>query len=213
MLMSIKITIVATVVVVVVSLFARKRYSITEIDNFLTPDECDHIVRMSMGNLVQSQVYDPNNNLTDYSSRISEQCWLSDSDHPAVAKFSQLAREITNTHGKYQEQLQVVKYGPGGFFKPHYDACEVGRMGDQYCEKMDKSNGPRLVTVLVYLSDNFTGGETRFPYLKRSVKPVKGKAVIFYNIDSNKQVIDESMHGGDPVTSGTKWVANKWIHF
>lgn len=209
------VLILLVIIVVIVSFVGSGGgYSITEIPNFLTPEECDQLVALSEGNLIESRVYDPTEvKSLDYSSRKSEQCWLTDSRHPTVAKFSKLATMFTNTHGKYQEPLQVVKYDPGGFFKPHYDACETGRLGDEYCEKMDKANGPRLVTVLVYLSDEFTGGETHFPYLKRSVIPQKGKAVVFYNIDSNKQVIDESMHGGNPVTSGTKWVANKWIHY
>jgi len=202
-----------TVVVLLIILTRQEYYQITEIPNFLTPDECDQIIKLSQHRLITSKVYNPGDNKTDYSSRVSEQCWLSDAEHSVVDKFSKRARKLTGTGNRYQEQLQVVKYNPGGFFKPHYDACETGRLGDEWCEKMDKPNGPRLVTVLVYLSDDFTGGETYFPYLKRSVKPQKGKAVIFYNIDSKKQVIDESMHGGNPVTSGTKWIANKWIHF
>lgn len=42
----------------------------------------------------------------------------------------------------------------------------------------------RQYTVLVYLNDDFIGGATEFPNLKRVVKPQKGKAVLFTNLIS-----------------------------
>ena len=77
---------------------------------------------------------------------------------------------------------------------------------------MNQNNGPRYLTFLIYLNDNFEGGETIFPNINKKIKPEKGKAVIFKNIDENENIIKQSLHGGEPVRSGQKWIINKWIH-
>lgn len=181
-------------------------YNIQEIPNFLTPEECNKIIELSNGKLSPSKVYSQNEDLLSNDSRISQQCWLTD-DNPIIKSISERVKQVTNTVGT-QEQLQVVNYPKGGFFSPHYDACEGN---DSYCTRMNGSDGPRLLTVLFYLNDDFDGGETVFPKINKSVKPEKGKAVIFRNVDENGVIITQALHGGEPIKSGEKWIANKWI--
>jgi prolyl 4-hydroxylase len=181
-------------------------YDIKEVPHFLTPEECNKIIELSNGKLFPSRVYSQNEDLLSNDSRISQQCWLTD-DNPLIKDISDRVKTYTNTHGT-QEQLQVVNYPVGGFFSPHYDACEGN---ESYCSRMNGSDGPRLLTVLLYLNDNFDGGETVFPKINKSVKPEKGKAVIFQNVDENGVIIKQALHGGEPIKSGEKWIANKWI--
>jgi prolyl 4-hydroxylase len=181
-------------------------YDIIEIQNFLTNEECDKIIELSKGNMFSSKVYSQNEDLYDNKTRISQQCWLNDNDL-FIKDISDKVKSYTNTHNNYLEELQVVNYKPGGFFTPHYDAC-VGN--NSYCERMN-DKGPRYLTVLFYLNDNFEGGETIFPKINKLVKPEKGKAIIFQNVDNNGVIITQALHGGEPVKNGEKWVANKWI--
>ena len=181
-------------------------YDIIEIQNFLTNEECDKIIELSKGNMFSSKVYSQNGDLYDNKSRISQQCWLNDNDS-FIKDITDKVKSYTNTHNNYFEELQVVNYQPGGFFTPHYDAC-VGNKSN--CERMNKE-GPRYLTVLFYLNDNFEGGETIFPKINKLVKPEKGKAVIFQNVDNNGVIITQALHGGEPVKNGEKWIANKWI--
>jgi prolyl 4-hydroxylase len=181
-------------------------YDIIEIQNFLTNEECDKIIELSKGNMFSSKVYSQNEDLYDNKTRISQQCWLNDNDS-FIKDISDKVKSYTNTHNNYLEELQVVNYQPGGFFTPHYDAC-VGN--NSYCERMN-DKGPRYLTVLFYLNDNFEGGETIFPKINKLVKPEKGKAIIFQNVDNNGVIITQALHGGEPVKNGEKWVANKWI--
>ena len=76
------------------------------------------------------------------------------------------------------------------------------------------SSGPRILTFFLYLSDVEEGGETNFPRLNLSVKPRKGKAVLWpsvLNEDPTKQDT-RTDHGSLPVIKGTKYAANSWIH-
>ena len=183
-------------------------YNIEEIDNFLTDEECEKIIEMTKGKLTPSHVYTDVKDLNITENRKSEQCWFDD-NIPFIKRISDKIKEYTKMSDNYYEQLQVVNYGPGGFFVPHYDACD----GDEkYCKRMNKDKGPRYITFLVYLNDNFEGGETIFPVINKLVKPKKGKAVIFKNVDINGNIINQSLHGGEPVRLGQKWIINKWIH-
>jgi hypothetical protein len=71
----------------------------------------------------------------------------------------------------------------------------------------------RYLTFLIYLNDDFIGGGTHFPTLKYTTRPKRGLAVLFQNTDSTGNVLPDSLHGGDPVKEGEKWICNKWIHY
>lgn len=184
----------------------KEDYDVIEIPNFLTYEECDKIIELSKGNMGSSKVYSQHEDVVNNKTRISEQCWLNDND-PFIKTISDKVKSYTNTHTHYFEDLQVVNYKPGGFFTPHYDAC-VGNKAE--CERLNK-NGPRYLTFLFYLNDTLEGGETIFPKINKLVKPEKGKVVIFQNVDNNGAIITQSLHGGEPVKYGEKWIANKWI--
>lgn len=187
---------------------SMKNYDIKEIPNFLSNEECDLIIELSKSNLTPSKLYNQGADIYDINSRSSDQAWIYDRDNVTIDKISKRISDYTKTHGKHQEALQVVKYNKGGFFKPHYDACEGSY---EYCKEMIGNYGNRLCTLLIYLNDDYEGGATVFPNINKSVKPEKGKAILFYNADKNGDVIHESLHGGEPVKNGVKWIANKWI--
>lgn len=182
---------------------------LTEYPNFLTNEECDHIIEISKQSLHQSMVYSQSDDLYKQESRVSKQTWLRDTDDPVVNKIAERTSQIINLPATYAESLQVVKYDQGGFFIPHYDACQGT---EEFCERMNGKGGPRYATFIIYLNDDFEGGETVFPRLDYSVKPERGKCVLFYSTLKDGNIIQESFHGGNPVKSGTKWICNKWYH-
>lgn len=80
--------------------------------------------------------------------------------------------------------------------------------------KRDNSaRGMRLATFMLYLADVDKGGNTAFPNLGISVHPSKGDAIFWHNLDMQDFAGNPAtLHGACPVVSGSKWVANKWIH-
>ena len=80
------------------------------------------------------------------------------------------------------------------------------------------------------MSEVEQGGATAFPYLQIAVKPQKGSAVFWYNLNDSGEREFLTRHAGCPVIVGNKWgnylihlnnfqyknrilaVANKWIH-
>lgn len=82
---------------------------------------------------------------------------------------------------------QLVRYRPGGKFAPHRDADAVFTN--------------RCLTILSYLSEDFTGGETYFPAFNDRVQPKIGKTIVF---------LSEHLHAGLPVIAGEKYILATW---
>jgi len=182
-------------------------YNVEEVDDFLTLEECDKIIELCDGKLKESKIYSGEGDIYDKSKRDSEQCWLED-DNIMIRKIRDKVRMYTNTVENYQEMLQVVRYKIGGFISCHYDACD----GDEeYCKRLNGEYGERYITVLFYLNDDFEGGRTIFPYIKRYIKAKKGKCVIFKNVNKDGNIIRQSLHESSEVISGEKWIGTIWI--
>jgi len=205
------VLVIISIVACIVKSFKTKSsesVNIKEYPNFLSDEECDMIIALSKDNLIDSTVYTEKENIINDSHRKSKQAWLYDNQNALIKSISEKVAKLTNMPIENQEPLQVVKYESGGFFNPHYDACD----GDaNFCKRLNGSSGARRITLLIYLNDEFTGGETIFPNVPYTAKPKKGKAVMFTGTNDKDQLIEESYHGGNPVKSGVKWICNKWI--
>lgn len=174
------------------------------LNNLLTPEQCQEIINYSRDKLIESKVVGGLNPAV----RNSKQYWLS-KHHPLIKPlYERVSREF-NIPFENAEDLQVVRYEPGQFYKAHHDACcdNVDK-----CQSFTKTGGQRQLTVLVYLNDDFEGGYTDFPNLGFKAKADPGDAIVFYPLakDSNR-CHPLALHGGLPVTRGEKWIANLWF--
>jgi prolyl 4-hydroxylase len=154
---------------------ADSEYAIEEIPNFLSQEECNRMIELSVNNLSQSKLF-KEGDVEDLDVRKSKQAWLTDQDDSMLAIISKRIAQRTNTNITDQESYQVVKYDKDGFYKPHYDACNLKVCDD--CERMNLGKGPRYLTVLMYLNDDFEGGGTFFPELNQTVNLYSGRIVI-----------------------------------
>lgn len=188
----------------------RGDYTVEEIPNFLSKEECERIIAISQSKLSKSLVFATDKDEEDTTVRTSKQAWLKDSDDALINDISNRIAERTQTTIAQQESMQVVKYDENGFYKPHFDACDQATRTD--CERMNMGQGHRIITFIMYLNDTFEGGETLFPNIDYKIVPEIGKAAIFHNVDEKGNILDKAMHGGLNVKNGEKWIANKWIH-
>ncbi|NWI64684.1 P4HA3 hydroxylase, partial [Todus mexicanus] len=141
--------------------------------------------------------------------RISKSAWLKDTADPVVRALEQRIAAITglDLRPPYAEYLQVVNYGLGGHYEPHFDHA-TSRKSPLYRMK----SGNRIATVMIYLSAVEAGGSTAFIYANFSVPVVKNAALFWWNLRRNGDGDEDTLHAGCPVLAGDKWVANKWIH-
>ena len=57
--------------------------------------------------------------------RISKSAWLKEEEHPVVAAVAQRVEDMTKLSVATAEELQVVNYGIGGHYEPHFDFARV----------------------------------------------------------------------------------------
>ncbi|ODN03007.1 Prolyl 4-hydroxylase subunit alpha-2 [Orchesella cincta] len=145
--------------------------------------------------------------------RTSANAWIEDAD---ISKFTYLNERIAritglNTTGYFSSEIvQIAAYNPGNHYTPHSDAI----FEDEIIKRLPESElqrGDRIMTFMLYLSHVEKGGGTGFPTLKTVIHPVKGSAVMWFNLNPDGTVNYNVLHGGCPVLYGTKWIANKWI--
>uniref|UniRef100_A0A8C4VSR4 Prolyl 4-hydroxylase subunit alpha 3 n=1 Tax=Gopherus evgoodei TaxID=1825980 RepID=A0A8C4VSR4_9SAUR len=127
--------------------------------------------------------------------RISKSAWLKDTVDPVIVSLDQRIAALTglDIRPPYAEYLQVVNYGIGGHYEPHFDHATVSNKA--------------LSTALVFqLSSVDAGGSTAFIYANLSVPVVKVSGTLFWwNLHRNGAGNGDTLHAGCPVLAGDKW--------
>jgi len=121
-------------------------------------------------------------------------------------EYSPIFGTATGLNMATAEGLQLNNYGLGGQYEFHHDYGLPG------ATMPNGHHGNRIATALLYMSDVEAGGETVFTEIGLSVPPEKGSILFWYNLHRNGSVFKNTKHASCPVLSGSKWVANKWIH-
>ena len=106
------------------------------------------------------------------------------------------------------EPVTVLHYAPGERFLPHYDFLDPDARG--MAAEIARS-GQRVATFLLYLNDDYDGGETAFPRLGLSHRGGAGEGLYFSNLGRDRQPDRRTLHAGLAPTGGEKWVLSQWI--
>jgi len=180
------------------------------IENFLSHSECDHIIVAAHAQLSRSTVVDSKSSAGVIDDvRTSRGMFFPQfPQDPILQRIEKRIAKLTKIPIENGEGLQVLHYGVGGEYKPHYDFFDSKTQGG--AAHLSRG-GQRIATLIMYLRNTEEGGETIFPYPNIRVKPTKGNAILFYNCLPNGQEDGLSLHGGAPVIRGEKWIATKWL--
>ena len=127
----------------------------------------------------------------------------------------------------HAENMQVLRYSVGDHYHYHLDNGGSSAIAG------------RVLTALVYLNDDFGGGETNWPMAGTDVgglnvrhvyrvrehfancqvaqgltlQPRRGSVALFYSLQPNSDEKDwMAWHASCDVTNGVKWAANFWWH-
>ncbi|KAH9562149.1 hypothetical protein CY35_05G057200 [Sphagnum magellanicum] len=187
--------------------------------NFLSADECDHLINLARPKLAKSTVVDTNTGKGIESKvRTSTGMFLTfvDRKHKVIEAIETRISVYAMVPVENGELLQVLRYEPGQYYKAHHD---------YFADEFNlKRGGQRVATMLMYLSDGVEGGETFFPSvgdkecscggeMKRGicVKPKRGDAILFWSVKLDGSKDPLSLHGGCKVLAGEKWSSTKWM--
>ncbi|KAK2392687.1 putative prolyl 4-hydroxylase 3 [Trifolium repens] len=192
--------------------------------NFLSKEECEYMINLAKPFMAKSSVVDSKTGKsTESRVRTSSGMFLKRGQDKIIQNIERRIADFTFIPVANGEGLQVLHYGVGEKYEPHYD---------YFLDAFNtKNGGQRVATVLMYLSDVEEGGETVFPAAKAnfssvpwwndlsecarkglSVKPKMGDALLFWSMRPDATLDASSLHGGCPVIRGNKWSSTKWLH-
>lgn len=106
------------------------------------------------------------------------------------------------------EVPQVMHYKVGQEFRTHHDYLDPQAPGPA---ADIARRGQRMGTFLIFLNEDFDGGETEFPKAGISYRGRTGDALFFANITPDGRPDPMSVHAGRPPTRGEKWIFSQWI--
>ena len=106
------------------------------------------------------------------------------------------------------EWTQVLHYAVGQSFDWHVDWLDPALPG--YAADLAR-RGQRIATCLVFLNDDFEGGETAFEAGDLRHRGRKGDALLWANTLPDGSIDRRTRHAGLPPASGEKWVLSQWL--
>ena len=173
---------------------------ILTIDDFLSKTICDALVLKTEDlNYKKAPItIDGSKGIFEMNSEIRNNTRvIVDEDFLAFSLFQQIKKYLPSTYKniwqltKLNPRFRYYRYGVDQKFSPHID----GKYRESnICESK--------LTLLVYLSEDFTGGETTFfgkdeTDLRFKITPKIGQVLVFDH---------HQLHAGETVTSGIKYV-------
>ncbi len=178
-------------------------------ERLLDPELCQHIIQItecyqleparieigSVANLIRS----------------NDLLFLGNEHNSLLASTNQLLLEKINIVQQYldrdygvkftnTETCSILRYQPGQFYQRHIDNF---LLSDRF-EEVARNVPIRDVSVVGYLNENFTGGETFFDRQNLKVKPQQGSAIVFPSDYTHP-------HQSLPVITGQKYVFTSWL--
>jgi predicted 2-oxoglutarate/Fe(II)-dependent dioxygenase YbiX len=100
------------------------------------------------------------------------------------------------------EMPQLLVYEPGGHYKAHFDAVAKWKCPDGNI--IWKKSIDRDISTVLFLNDEFEGGDFVFPELKIRVRPEPGLLIAFPSSQ-------HYLHKVEPVISGTRIAMVNWM--
>jgi hypothetical protein len=179
-------------------------------ENFITPPVCEWIIARARDRLTRARVYDA----------AAGQDIVSSTRTNSVANFTLAQVELLDLllqakmsvscrqPMRNMEAPSILHYAVGELNADHYDFVDPAMPG--YAQELAR-NGQRVVTFLVYLNDDYEGGETTFPRLGFDHKARRGDGLFFVNALPDMQPDLRMLHAGQPPTRGEKWIVSQFI--
>lgn len=143
--------------------------------------------------------------IVDKTMRDTQHVEMGDIAPKIIDLFRNAVKEIINPFYGIEisesEYPQILSYGIGGHYKPHIDGESLWQTPEG--ELMWKKSIDRDLSIVMYLNDDYEGGDFIFPDLKVRVRPEPGMMICFPSNHHYK-------HGVEPVTKGQRYSIVCW---
>lgn len=127
-----------------------------------------------------------NSGTNDYFKNLNSEC------RDLVYNISKYYKKDFNIKDEIidEENYSLLRYNPEQYYREHYDGPTASA---------------RSISVLIYLNDDYEGGEIEFINFNEKLKPKAGTVILFPSNYAYR-------HIAHPVVSGTKYVITTFLH-
>ncbi|HEY3644845.1 MAG TPA: 2OG-Fe(II) oxygenase [Gammaproteobacteria bacterium] len=187
-----------------------ERPQVFTVDEFVSPGECAHLMTLADRNfrpaktLTMDRLAQEHRHFT--GSMAALQLDLCD------ALVRNVERRVGTAFGlpaSHVEPLSVLRYQDGHRYAPHVDYFDAARLQENL-SKGDRA-GQRVASFLVYLRPAEAGGETHYLKLGKKVQGRERMALCHLNCLPSGEPDPDTLHTGEPVTRGEKWLARTTV--
>ena len=176
----------------------------------LAPHICRWIIEKARGRLQPALVYDAlSRQTTTHETRTNTSAVfnLLDTDLVCVLVQTRMAGCL-GLPFRHLEAMTVLHYDVGEQITEHFDFVDPNVPN---YEQQLRERGQRVVTFLVYLNDDYAGGETEFPRLDVRNKGRTGEGLFFVNAFADGSPDVRTLHAGRAPVSGEKWIVSQFV--
>jgi prolyl 4-hydroxylase len=188
-------------------LMAMSNPRVVVFGDLLSAEECAELIALAETRLARSETVATRTGESEVNeARTSDGMFFQPAEFPVCARLEERIAALLDWPLENGEGLQILRYGPGTQYQPHYDYFDPAEAGTP---TILKRGGQRVASIVCYLNTPEAGGATVFPDAGLEVAPVRGNAV-FFSYD-RPHPATRTLHGGAEVSAGEKWVATKWM--
>ena len=168
-------------------------------ENFISPDECQRFIDLSLANKGKEMPYGDETRggdtyLTTVEWKDHTAVYLGGDvdptipslDDEVITRVNSICKSFDSTGNL--DYVGVIRWPVGTFMKPHFDDNNV--------------HNPDIFAAMLYLNNNFSGGYTCFEDFE--VKPEPGKLIIFSN--------SQYLHYVSKVEGDERFVLSFWYN-
>lgn len=178
--------------------------------DLLTPAVCNWVIDRARPRLARALVYEAVNKLTtEHPTRTNTAAIfnLLDSDFVSILVQTRMAACL-GMPLRHFEPMTVLHYAPDEQITEHFDFVDPNV--PDYEQEIARQ-GQRVVTFLIYLNDDYAGGQTVFPRVGLSHKGRCGEGLFFVNALPDGSSDLRTLHAGRPPGRGEKWIVSQFV--
>ena len=179
-------------------------------DDFVSDDVCRWLIGRAEGRLSRALVYEAlRKEITTHPTRTNTAASFNMLETDFVCVLTQLRMAAAlGVQFRQFEPITVLHYAEGEEITEHFDFVDP-KVPDYDQEIAER--GQRIATFLIYLNDDYGGGETEFPRIGVSHKGRKTQGTVFINSLPDGSADVRTLHAGRPPKGGEKWIVSQFV--
>ena len=179
-------------------------------DDFVSDEVCRWLIGRAAGRLSRALVYEAlRKEVTVHPTRTNTAASFDMLETDFVCALTQVRMAAAlGVPFRQFEAISVLHYAEGEEITEHFDFVDP-KVPDY--EQEIAQRGQRIATFLIYLNDDYGGGETEFPRVGVRHKGRKTQGIVFINALPDGSADVRTLHAGRPPKGGEKWIVSQFV--